>query len=268
MIASLARVGWMYAIALLLIGLAVTVAICADTPAPPAYLDKATYITETKCKMCHRAQFTAWNTTTHAKFNTKLPWENDTDKVELPAVDTVYRHTTGYKADSKTWSEKGITCEACHGPGSAHFTATKDNRPLTIVEPAKLKTPGQQISVCGRCHGQYTIDGQHAALKYKAGQDLLTTDGFKLDPVEADKPMQQLNEMAGSKHFAHGVVCITCHTSHSADAQPHSLKKPVNDLCNSCHKKTIAVHAPTAPADATCATCHMPKGAHTFAKPN
>lgn len=281
---KLSRLGWTLTLGALLIALLATFAICEDPaptpPAAPSYLDTATYKGVNTCKMCHSnpkivpendAVYSFWSTTKHASFNQKLPWEKDgVANPELPAVEEVYRHVTGYDPATKTWKDKGITCEACHGPGSAHMMAPKDQKKATILDPANLKTPGQQISVCGRCHGQYTIDkDQHVALKFKTGQDLLTTDGFKLDAVQPSKPMQQMNELVTSKHFRKGMTCFTCHTAHSATQQPHALQKPIIELCTSCHaNKTMAGHAPKAAADATCATCHMPNGMHTFVKPH
>jgi predicted CXXCH cytochrome family protein len=273
---SFTRVAWAYGLAAALVGALATAALCADAPATPAYLATAKYIGLAKCKMCHNANskmvppesmvYPYWATTKHASFNAKLPWEGDANA--KPTEEDIYRHTTGYDPATKTYVDKGITCEACHGPGSAHMMSTKDAKKTTIMDPEDLKTPGQQISVCGRCHGQYTVDGKRVALKYVAGQDLTTTPTFKLDPVQGDKPMQEMNEVMGSKHYAKGMTCISCHISHAATTGPHSLKQPVNDQCMSCHKdKTMANHAPNAAKDATCATCHMPNGSHSFVKP-
>ena len=269
------RVAWISGLVVLLLGLGITLAICADAPPqPPAYLATATYITSAKCRMCHgqtpvngnKGQYAAWLETTHAKFATQLPWEG---KAEPPTVGEVYRHVTGYNPATKTWAEKGVACEACHGPGSMHFhPPAGEARKNFIVNPATLATPGQKISVCGRCHGQYTMNGETVALNYKAGQDLTTTEGFKLDAVDPGKPMEQMNELIGSQHYAHGVTCITCHTAHTAGTGAQQLRKPIIEQCESCHKdKTMAGHAPNAPAGSTCATCHMPKGVHTFTKP-
>jgi len=260
------RLSWAYALAALLIGLVTTAALCADTPVTPAYLDTATYRGATVCKMCHNKKdaptYTHWEASAHAKIAGSLPWKEG----ETPAAEVAYRHVTGYSAATKTWKDKGVTCEACHGPGSAHMMA-KD-KTATIIDPAALKTAGQQISVCGRCHGQYTIGGQKVALNYKFGQDLLATDGFTLAEVKAGAAMQEMNEVVASTHFAKGVTCVSCHSSHTATPQAHQLKKPVNELCLSCHQdQTMAAHAPKAAAGATCATCHLPKGSHAFAKP-
>jgi predicted CXXCH cytochrome family protein len=269
---KLSRLGWTTALSALLLGVLTTLALCADpAPVTPSYLDTAKYLGAAKCKMCHNKPaaptYTQWDTTRHAALSRKSPWDKDGEKVAVPAVEVAYRYMTGYDATTKTWMDKGVTCEACHGPGGAHMMG-KDKK-ATIMDPEDLKTPGQQISVCGRCHGQYAIGPDKVALKYKAGQDLLTTEGFKLDAVQPHKPMQEMNELVTSDHFKDkGMTCITCHVSHSATPQPHSLKKPVNALCGECHKeKTMAAHAPKAAADATCATCHMPKGSHAFGEP-
>lgn len=261
----------MFAIAL--VGLLLTKAISENAPqevapfVPAAYLANAKYITAGKCKMCHAAKYTAWNLTIHAKTLKQLPNCDETTAKNLDE-ETLYRYSTGFHSADKTWSELGTSCEACHGPGSEHFKANKENRKLTIMDPAQLKSTGAKVSVCGRCHGQYTVADKRFAENYQPGQNLLTTEGVKLDPIQPEKPMQQMNELVSSKHFTKGVDCMTCHTSHTATPIEHSLVKPVVQLCNQCHAdKTMAEHGREAPENSTCATCHMPKGSHTFTLP-
>jgi predicted CXXCH cytochrome family protein len=243
----------------------------ADAPVLPEYLKTATYITSARCKMCHNkapeASWTNWSATKHAVIAAALPWEANKDKPEKPTPEVAARHTTGYNAAANTWAEKGIACEACHGPGSAHMKAGKDDRAKTIMSPAKLATAAQQVSVCGQCHGQYSIGDKRFAAGFKPGMDLFAMEGFKLDEVKAEQKLQQLNELAGSAHFKEGVTCTSCHASHPEKANAHQLKAPVVELCNGCHKdQTMAAHAPNAKEGDTCATCHMPDGAHTFPK--
>jgi predicted CXXCH cytochrome family protein len=259
---------WVLTGAAVLLGVLITalVGVAQDQDQLPAYLKDATYITSAKCKLCHKTRYNLWAETQHAKnAETGCPAPAEG---EAPSAEMLYRYVTGFNSADSTYAEKGTACEACHGPGSAHFAAKTDQRKATIVNPDNLATPGQKFSLCGRCHGQYSIGDKRYADGFLPGVDLFKIDGFKLDPVVPDKPLQQLNEISGSKHFANGVVCITCHLAHSENAQEHQLRKPIIELCTDCHKdKTMAAHAPEAAAGDTCATCHMPKGQHLFTKP-
>ncbi|TVQ31636.1 MAG: hypothetical protein EA370_12810 [Wenzhouxiangella sp.] len=66
------------------------------------------------------------------------------------------------------WQEKGIGCEACHGPGSLHVEYMKSNaanrlamfvrnhlhgHPVAYVANADKLPKEQALSVCARCHG-------------------------------------------------------------------------------------------------------------------
>jgi len=239
----------------------------------PAYLATATFKTSAKCKMCHKAEFANWSTSKHSQFAATAPWdvvkpgEKAPDKPVTPAAAIAARYTTGYDPATGAWAEKGIACEACHGPGSAHMGAKKEEKKAVIVDPAELATPAQQASVCGRCHGQYSIGDKRYAANFQPGQNLLEVKDIKLDEVKPGGTMQEFNELVKSKHFAKGVTCTTCHASHINAPQAHQLKKPATELCAGCHKQTIAVHAPQAKDGATCTTCHMADGRHDFTTP-
>jgi len=76
---------------------------------------------------------------------------------------------------SVTWQEKGIGCEACHGPGSLHVAYMEsspvnrvamfarnhlEGRPVAYVANADKLPKEQAMSVCARCHGA-DIFGAH-----------------------------------------------------------------------------------------------------------
>ena len=181
-------------------------------------------------------------------------------------------HVTNFDPETKKWTELGVSCESCHGPGAKHAESmeAKDIKGLKTMDG---KT---QDMVCGQCHGQGTdTTGKYAfSTTYVPGDDL--TKSYKLNPPKAGAANSQYNHFITSKHYAGGMKCTTCHDTHGDKAKAgHQLRMPINDQCLGCHKLKLGVtlaieslkaHAPTAADDATCASCHMEGGVHTFAK--
>jgi predicted CXXCH cytochrome family protein len=188
------------------------------------------------------------------------------------ATQCVGCHTTNFDPDSKTWTELGVGCEACHGPGDKHSQSmdTKDIADLRKLDAKKLNM------VCGQCHSH----GADLSGKYAFPPDFMPGDDlekiFKLSEATGGVVNSQYNTFLTSKHAAGGMECTSCHDTHGDKAKDkHQLRKPVNDLCLGCHKLTLGTakaiadlksHAPSAGPDATCAACHMPGGMHAFGK--
>lgn len=175
-------------------------------------------------------------------------------------------HVTNFDVEKKTYTEMGVGCEACHGPGSEHLAkANKETAPTVD----KL-SPQLQAMVCGRCHsaGKDTSGKYPFAPGFRPGDDLAK---LFVDAKPSGPGMnQQYSEFIQSKHAAAGLTCTTCHDPHNTTGIHGQLRKPVNEQCMDCHKDTVkdmASHAPTAPEGATCATCHMPDDQHTFKEP-
>lgn len=82
------------------------------------------YVGAKKCKTCHKAQFTSWLETKHAKAFETLSAE------EQEKPECVKCHITG--TTKKGVLLKGIQCEVCHGPG-------KDYKSLKIMSKKKWK---------------------------------------------------------------------------------------------------------------------------------
>ena len=223
-----------------------------------------TFIKNAMCIACHKSKdgptIERYQETKHAK---AAPAEG------MSPVD-IYRRTTGFKSADNSYYEKGIGCQACHGPGSAHLKAkTDEEKKAALRRVDRLEKPTQKLSVCGRCHGQYTIGDKPFAEGFKIGDDLYAMEGFKLAEITEPGPFQQLNELAASKHGEKDVTCVTCHTSHEPIAAAPQLRQKMPDLCLQCHgdahKCTVKPEEiPAGATCATCATCHMPGGRHIF----
>lgn len=191
-----------------------------------------------------------------------------------------------------TWSEINVSCEACHGPGSAHLAWAKaqqsgyksqddETKGLSvglrssgghweISDPAgpaaRWSGPPRsqlEIETCAVCHARR----QAITDKYQFGRPFLDAympallerglyqaDGQILDEV------YEYGSFTQSKMHRAGVTCSDCHN-------PHSLKLrrgTGNATCNQCHQPSKFDtsehhhHKPGTEA-AQCISCHMPK---------
>ncbi len=126
---------------------------------------------------------------------------------------------------------KGITCENCHGAGSAHVAAGGD--PTKIFNPAKA-TAGEVDAKCLSCHA-----GAHP-------------------------------DFLRSPHAKANVSCIGCHDIHGSK-QEALLKAPQPQLCFQCHNDQRAqfnmpFHHRVNEGLIQCSDCHDPHG--TFGNNN
>lgn len=112
---------------------------------------KFTYVGDKACKMCHKAQHESWGATTHAKAFEILKPE------EQAKPECVGCHTTGKTAADSLLV--GVSCEACHGPGSEYKKATIMSKAKYAADRAAANKAAMEAGlimptaeVCTKCH--------------------------------------------------------------------------------------------------------------------
>jgi len=186
-----------------------------------------------------------------------------------PADEKIYNygcfkcHTTGGTTEGTwlegveglgTFTEGGIGCEGCHGPGSLHVGdpstenidrvyefAHADNSLGGLEVNGTVQTPDPNgddvVFLCGSCHNRgYTnsIDSKGGFIKHH----------------------EQWDEFVVTKHGEAGLTCITCHDPHKRTIWEGD---GITATCVSCHQDQEA-HTKHNPG-AGCVDCHMPYAA-------
>lgn len=194
-------------------------------------------------------------------------------------------HTTGYDVTTKEWSEPGVWCEACHGPGSQHvaggFAGEPGNRQI-------VKSPDSEN--CGQCHvrGHDKDTGVHGwPVGYVPGGSQHIEDVYDYDwstkrwwfdnPDDAEDPghakshHQQYMEWDMSVHSmaledlkASGHAqdsCLNCHAQDYRD-DPENVTLETAQFaiecvtCHTTHDTGTGDHQLSASLYDTCVQCH------------
>jgi hypothetical protein len=173
--------------------------------------------------------------------------------VPVAAQQCISCHTTAAVTSNQLHVDtmiRGITCEACHGPGAQHV-AQMEKRPENakaghshIFNPARLD-PADQESFCGECHRSSRL----VVAESLHGLDTVHYEPYRL-------------EMSPCWIMTRRITCLTCHDPH----QPlQTSARDYDSACLSCHSLSYAQAASsqmakTCPvAKKNCVTCHMPK---------
>jgi tetratricopeptide (TPR) repeat protein len=155
------------------------------------------------------------------------------------------------------FSQEGVGCERCHGPGAAHVQGA------AIVNPAKLP-PDRRDAVCMQCHleGNAAIEraGRHAS-DFRPGDVL---DNYirhyilvrnQASDLGANSQFEALAQSKCKLKSGESMSCISCHDPHSYPAEPERTAY-YRGKCLACHGAAFGLKHH--PKQADCTSCHMP----------
>lgn len=167
---------------------------------------------------------------------------------------------------------KGIDCERCHGPGSAHVSIQQkspgmfpDQHGTYIINPSKLDWQSL-TDVCQRCHlqGNNVLKPGQKFTDFKPGMRLSDVFEIYLPLTDGEEPFDMANHAARlqkSKCFIAGkgdLTCISCHNPHVSV----KVTGPAvfNQTCFKCHQDDACKELPNNRQliKDNCVQCHMP----------
>jgi hypothetical protein len=127
------------------------------------------------------------------------------------ATQCVGCHTTNFKPAAKSWTELGVGCESCHGPGSDHA----ESMDAADINGLKKMDAKHKTMLCGQCHSVGTDPtGTYAfPVGYKPGEELDQKFKLKADVPDGTQN-SEYNQFITSKHAQGGMDCTTCHDPH------------------------------------------------------
>ena len=201
----------------------------------------ADYAGPTKCRGCHKDEYTGWENSPHAlAFNDgfQKTWQ------ELGSqFSCLVCHTTGADSQTQAFSHPGVTCESCHGVMSKGHSKKDAEMPLPITSEVcrdchkrtyqewQLSQHSQNDIRCFDCHGV------HAQTLRSGGGDQLCGACHS----------KRLEDFAHATHQLEGLHCNSCHMPvtaapddviEGAGAAGHNLHVGT-EVCGRCHADMV-----------------------------
>jgi len=175
-----------------------------------------------------------------------------------------------------TYTEPGINCEMCHGPGSVHVERMNKDSKAEITATVNAVKFGrhERMYDCMQCHSRriQIKKGYHLGenfhdyyqLKFRA----LTFHPPSDPPIWIDRARRFANEcllLWESQCYLKGdMTCVTCHDAHQATISKDPRYQNMDVLCTQCHteykeKEAVTKHTfhPFESKGSRCIECHM-----------
>jgi hypothetical protein len=155
------------------------------------------------------------------------------------------------------FTQDGVGCERCHGPGAAHAQGA------AIVNPVKL-SPERRDAVCMQCHleGNAGIErAGRSAYDFRPGDildDYIRHYVIARDQASGLGANSQFESLAQSKckiKSGDSMSCMSCHDPHSSPAEPERASY-FRGKCLACHGAAFGLKHH--PRQQDCTACHMP----------
>ncbi len=103
------------------------------------------------CRKCHLKEHRSWSKTPHANALDRLEGEDANNPECLQCHTTGYGEPGGFTSIDDTPQLAGVTCESCHGPGSAYRDKeTMKDHDASVA--AGLEMPNE--TTCRGCHNE------------------------------------------------------------------------------------------------------------------
>lgn len=128
---------------------------------------KAEYVGSDKCKKCHEAVYTHWQSTPHSDAYAALekatnPKNRQFDGECIVCHTVGFGYESGFRNEKLTAHLKNVGCESCHGPGSLHVAGNNRADLMALMNPFKVVEGANQADwtkrlnlidqACQKCH--------------------------------------------------------------------------------------------------------------------
>lgn len=198
-----------------------------------------------KCALCHQAEAQEWQTSPHAQAAESIDHDALVKQCNVNTGEDctcLSCHTTSFDPGTKTFSQAGVTCEACHGsyveghPENGVMQLDVDSSVCsnchTETHKAWEQTPHAQAGVqCIGCHRSHS-------------QDLRLEDEALCTSCHRD----QLQDAGHVAHARSGINCVDCHAKPpAAKIDAKAANQPTassthqfsvdTQVCTGCHQE-------------------------------